>query len=190
MKSLESLFWGAIAALGALVLELVLASILISPAADMRPAILGATSLSWIVLAAAAIEESFKYLIISRRIAVSCTGRSCIINSLLCGLGFGALELTLFFSGNLSFGATSFQIWSLPLLHMLTSAYIGYRIIVKKSRSFVVILTIIAPATLIHAAFNIFIREQSYQAFAAAFLLFLAAWITWVFFRIKRVLAH
>ncbi|HMN19683.1 MAG TPA: PrsW family glutamic-type intramembrane protease [Candidatus Moranbacteria bacterium] len=192
MKQLESLFWGAIAALGALFLELILANISLFSTANMRQSILGAVSLPAVVLGAALIEESFKYLIISRRISLFSLGRSHITNALLCGAGFATVELLLSSLGNSLSQASAFQIFSLAALHMLTSAYLGYRIATKPLRSPFSVLQILALATLFHTVFNMLISlpEDTATTATALLLSLLALRTAWDLLRIKRVLAH
>jgi hypothetical protein len=159
MRQFESFFWGIIAALGALFVQLMIFIGFMTfnnPAANTSFSAL--YLLPQFIILSALIEESFKYLIIAKRIELYSLEKSYVVNSLLVGLGFAATELWL-----LSSQATlpSPQILSeLAIIHIGTAGLIGYLVATKNPKKFSTFLGAITLVTFFHAGYNFLIQKR------------------------------
>lgn len=161
MRQLESFFWGIIAALGALVIELI---VYIGFSVSNDPT--GSVSFAQFfliprfILIGAAIEEIFKYIIISKRIDMLSMRRSYIFNSFLVGLGFFSVELGLIMlTGNLP---QSNILGEIAILHIGTAGIIGYIIATKNPKKISTFLQAVILATLLHGTYNLLILKRTF----------------------------
>lgn len=190
-NALESIFWGIIAALGALVVELIFFigfSIYVNPIAEI--------SLSQFfvipqyILIAVCIEEIFKYIIIAKQIDQFSLEKSYIINSFFVGLGFLGVELALIFISN---GFPPIQsLLEIAIIHIGTTGLIGYFVATGNPKKITTFLLAMFFAIAFHASYNLLLlkREplQNYIVFVILGLLILLN--IWNFFRISRKLAQ
>lgn len=192
MKQLESFFWGILAALGAMVIELVFFlgySFFVDPLGDFSVG--KYYLLPFAMLTVAAIEEIFKFIVISRRIELLSFERSYVINAALAGMGFAAAELFLirwygFFGSNYAHNLVQ-----ISLLHIATASFIGYRIAVKNHRKYAVVAFTVLTATLMHFIYNFLEAFQGeYFSFAATTYIAIIVCISIInLFKIKTKLA-
>lgn len=158
MRQLESFFWGIIAAIGALFIELVIFSV---ASAVLPQAAVSFNFLSFLpisIIAFAFIEEVFKYVIISQRVETYSFQLSFVFNSLCVGLGFAASELLLLKStGNLPPFSIAAE---LATIHMGTAGLIGYMVAFRNPRKFSSLLQITVLATVFHASYNLLITQR------------------------------
>lgn len=154
MKQLESIFWGIIAAISALFLEVLISTmvpILSGPEKELATNF--SSPISFILIVSILTEETFKYLVIFNRIEKFSYGRMLIINSFWVGLGFSLVELTLIygkFSVNLNMTFELKEIIGLILIHILTAGIIGYFTAVHKIRKHITFIKAIVAASTIH----------------------------------------
>lgn len=170
MRQLESFFWGIIAALGAIVMELV---IFIIFSATMSSA--GSVSFSQLflmpqfIILAAYIEEIFKYIIIAKKIDTFSFNRSYLLNSFLMGLGFLAIELGI---AEVAGPLPKLNILlEIATIHIGTAGIIGYIVATKNPKKLSTFFQAIIFATFFHAAYNILILERTFVLNYAIFVL-------------------
>ncbi len=146
MKYIESLFWGIIAALGALVLEFLITEVL---QISFPP------SLSFAVIAAG-VEEILKYIVIAKRIKMLFEKKILIIASLLAGLSFAMVEAFLIYE---KIGAEWRRYYpniaGIILLHILTAGIIGYFAATGDAKNWKMPAKALGAAFVIHLAFNL-----------------------------------
>lgn len=192
MKQLESFFWGTIAALGALVIQLV---ILLAAAAVQNPygqalSVAYATT-AWGIVGAAFIEELFKYIVIVKRIEYLSLEKTFIVNSLFVGLGFFSVELALLYLKHVDITQHIQALGEIGIIHLATAGFIGYRIATKNPRKAYTFISTLLLVTAIHSAYNLLVDYRSPLAepliIALLGLLILATCFT--FFRISAKLA-
>lgn len=191
MAQIESIFWGIIAALGALVIELVFfigSSIYLNPSVEISFSQF--FILPQFIIVAAFIEEIFKYIVISKRIDMFSLEKSYIINSFFVGLGFFGVEMGLILiSGELP--AIQFLI-EIAIVHLGTAGLIGYFVAARNPKKVTTFLLAITFAIAFHASYNLLLlkREyvQNYFIFAILGLLILLNIAN--FFRISQKLAQ
>jgi hypothetical protein len=161
MRQIESFFWGIIAALGALFVELlifIVFSVKQLPITDISFSQFFA--LPSFVVAAVVVEEIFKYLIIAKRIDAVSLEKSYIVNSLFVGMGFFAVEFGLiYWNGALP---TSQKILELALIHMGTCGIMGSYIALKNPRKIGTFLQAIIVASFFHAAYNFLVQQRGF----------------------------
>jgi hypothetical protein len=160
-KYIESFFWGIIAALGALIVEIIfyiIASFFIDPTGSVL------FSQFFIVpqfiIAAACIEEVLKYIIIFKRFSVLPPGKSKLANALMIGLGFFLSELVLILVTRIS-PAPQFLI-EIAIIHVGTAGLIGSILILKNYQKIATFLYTITVAVAFHAIYNILSLERTY----------------------------
>lgn len=146
MKYIEVIFWGIIAALGALVLEFLTMEVL----QISLPA-----SLSFAVIAAG-VEEALKYMVIVKRIKMLFEKKFLILASLLAGLSFAMVETFLIYEKI----GTEWQkyypnIAGIILLHVLTAAIIGYFAATGDTKNWKMPVKTLGATFIIHLAFNL-----------------------------------
>ena len=190
MAQIESIFWGIIAALGALVIELIffiVGSVYFNPSGEMSFSQF--FILPQFIIIAACIEELFKYIVISKRIDMLSLEKSYLVNSLLAGLGFFGVEIAFILMGNnrpeVRFLA------EIAIIHIGNAGLIGYFVATKNPKKIMTFLQALFFALLFHASYNLLVLErgpiQNYIIFA---LLGLLAIINIAnFFRISHKLA-
>lgn len=179
MKQIESFFWGIIAAFGALFIELFITIPLdLSPKYFENISYENYLALPGIIIAAALIEETFKYLIITRKIRLISNSKSFILNCVLVGVGFFATEFTFMLFKDTNVIDNIADIIKILIIHIATAMAIGYLIITQKK---LILLKCTALATIIHATFNLFIRNNSPLAnYLIFFLLVLIVFMTFL----------
>ncbi|KKQ79767.1 MAG: hypothetical protein UT03_C0042G0008 [Candidatus Moranbacteria bacterium GW2011_GWD2_38_7] len=161
MRQIESFFWGIIAALGALFVQLlVFIGFSFFSNSQTEFTFSQLFILPQFVIAAAFIEETFRYLIISKVVEMYSLSKSFIINSLFVGLGFAATEfLLLETSGNLP----NNQILSeLAIVHIGISGIIGYLVAVKNPQRVWTFIYVVTLATILHSSYNFLIQKREF----------------------------
>lgn len=165
MKQIESIFWGIIAAIGALFLGILISTlvpILSGPGKELSMDF--SSPLNYVLIISVLTEEVFKYLVIAHRIEKFSYGRSLIINSLLAGLGFSLVELALIygkFSPNLNLSFKLTEIIGLVLIHILTAGIIGYFVAIREAGKCATFIKAAAVAFIIHFFYNTLIIWQN-----------------------------
>lgn len=160
MRQLESFFWGIIAALGAIVIELIIFIIFSTTMSS-------ASSVSFsqlfimpqFIILAACIEEIFKYIIIAKKIDTFSFNRTYLLNSFLIGLGFLFIELGL---ASMSNPLPNLNILTeIAIIHIGTAGIIGYVVATKNPKKVSTFFQAIIFATFFHAAYNLLILERT-----------------------------
>lgn len=155
MKYLEVIFWGIIAALGALVLEFLIMSAIGGSALGGVFQISLPASLSFAVIAAGA-EETLKYLVIAKRIKMLFEKKFLILASLLAGLGFAIAETFLIYEKiGVEWQKFYPNIAGTILLHILTAGIIGYFAAAGDVKNWKTPVKALGMAFIIHLAFNL-----------------------------------
>jgi hypothetical protein len=160
MKQIEAFFWGIPAALGALFIQIILivgVSILSVPSLKMEETFLTTTLLG--IILAAVLEETFKYLVIAKKIDAISLEFSYLPNSILFGIGFFITEMSVGYLNNYS---KLSQAEIIPLLgilsiHLITVQVIAFRIATKNPNKLNTIISTIFLATILHTIYNFFI---------------------------------
>ncbi|EKE25570.1 MAG: hypothetical protein ACD_5C00114G0003 [uncultured bacterium] len=191
MKQIESFFWGIVAALGALFLQLIIfigSSILFEGNKEIS---FDAISLiPAFIISFAFIEEIFKYIVISKMVESYSLHRSFIVNSLFIGLGFAFTEFLLLSSvGNLPDRKILAE---LATVHIGTSGLIGYLIAIKNPNKIKTFIWITFLATFFHAGYNSLITQREFvqNYMILALLAFLVFYNILNLFRIESKLAQ
>ncbi|GBE16490.1 hypothetical protein BMS3Abin15_00307 [bacterium BMS3Abin15] len=170
MRQIESLFLGIIAALGAVVLELIVL-VIISIFADYETALTSESLFSlnampktlsafhYLLLTSAVIEESLKYVMIVKRVEVFSLDRKIILNSFLVGLGFALVEVVLIY-GKISSGSAEFfyqNIAEIILIHVSTAGIIGYFIATRNPKKIRTFIKPVAIVVFFHLLYNLLV---------------------------------
>ena len=160
MKLFESFFWGFIAALGALILEIT-SYIIISPFVDPK----GTVPFSEffitpkLILVAACIEEISKYVIIAKRFNVLTIDKIKLGNALSIGAGFFLFELMLILSTRVS-PSPQFLI-EIAIIHIGTAGLIGGFLAIKNIRKIAAFAYAMALSLTLHSAYNILLLDRN-----------------------------
>jgi RsiW-degrading membrane proteinase PrsW (M82 family) len=130
MKNLiQSFFWGIIAALTALFIELVFVSF-----TDPGNLEKGTNTFLIIIIASVFIEEIIKYIVAYKQIFLLETGRKAIINGWFAGIGFSLVEIIIskqkIANENLLFD--QFDLYRTGLFHILVFGFFAYRSQINK----------------------------------------------------------
>lgn len=159
---MESFFWGIIAALGALIIQLILYISFSTYAFPMEksPSFSQFFTIPFFVIAGVLIEESFKYLIISKRIEMFSQERFYIINSILMGLGFFATELSLIYLSNPALQIRN--ITEILIIHVGTAGLIGYLVATKNPKKFSTFLFALLITASFHVAYNFSVMQRNF----------------------------
>ncbi len=163
MRQIESFFWGIIAALAALFVQLLVyigLSAQESSAFDVPFEQFYAAPLLLVV--AALIEECFKYLMISKRVELVSLGKTYVFNAFLVGLGFFSTELALI---NLSYGEMLpvYNLAEIAIIHLGTAGIMGYIVGTSNPSKFSTFLRSIIPTIAIHTAYNLLIINRGFM---------------------------
>lgn len=191
MKQIESFFWGIVAALGALFLQLIIfigSSIFLEGKQEVSFETIALVPA--FIISFAFIEELFKYIIISKVVESYSLHRSFIINSLLVGMGFAFTEFLLLSSvGNLPDRKI---LTELATVHIGTSGLIGYLVAIKNPKKISTLIWVTFAATFFHAGYNTLITKREFvQNYLIMFLLaFLVFYNILNLLRIKSKLAQ
>lgn len=191
MKQIESFFWGIVAALGALFLQLIIfiaSSIFFEGRKEISFETI--TLIPAFIISFAYIEELFKYIIISKVVESYSLHRSFIVNSWIVGVGFAFTEFLLLTSvGNLPDRKILME---LATVHIGTSGLIGYLVAIKNPNKVNTLIWVTFIATLFHAGYNALITKREFvQNYLIMFLLaFLVFYNILNLLRIKSKLAQ
>lgn len=155
MTHLKLFFFGIIAALGAMVIELVLKNIL-STEVSLANNFFNIITPSLILFAL--VEEIFKFIVINKAVSLLKGPKNAFLGAFLIGLGFSLTEIYLAFSNNL-FEQSNYLLAILGILivHISTSLIFGYFSFKKSPLSKTIFAVIIISATLLHLLYNIFV---------------------------------
>ena len=160
MHQLESIFWGILAGLSAIFIELMLFatfSLFANPGGEIS--MTKFFTLPFFVIAIAFVEEFCKYTVIATRIEKFSLKWSYFLNSLLVGLGFLAVELGLILEvGNIPSAALFSE---LAIIHLGTAAIIGYVITFNNPKKISTFFLAVFPALVFHASYNILSLGQN-----------------------------
>lgn len=194
MRYLESFFWGIIAALSALVFELVILNVLqiFSFPANVLNIQLFFSSVTFIAIAALT-EEVLKYLVIVKKIESFFIERKILFGSLLVGLSFSIIEALLIYAQIGPEWKTYYRyIIEIAILHISTAGIIGYFITVGSPRRIKTSVKAVTFAASVHFIFNLLALHRSYFFNYLIFLLllFLVAINTFNIIRIRKKLAE
>lgn len=191
MRQFESLFWGAVAALGALVFEMLTYILLNLKPQNASDDISAFLALPQILIFAVIIEESFKYLIIAKRIEYLSQEKTYIINSLLVGVGFFAVELAMMHSQGIDLSANLISLLEILIVHATTAGIIGYRIAIGNPGKISNYLSTIALVSIVHGGYNFLVQNRTYfvQYLIISLLIFLIIYTVFNLMRISKQLA-
>ncbi|EKE20387.1 MAG: hypothetical protein ACD_8C00007G0003 [uncultured bacterium] len=162
MKNIiESFFLGIIAALGALIVELVffIAFSFYSNSAVSLSFFQLFTIPKFIVLGAV-IEELLKYIVISKRLETFSLGRLLMLNSFFVGLGFFATETCLSYFSN-SVPPSNLLI-ELAIVHIGTAGFIGYIVASRNPKKISTFILTIFLASIFHVGYNLLILDRTF----------------------------
>jgi len=170
MKQLESFFWGIIAALGALVIELIV-FIFFSGLTNQPTNFSFATlfAIPQFIILAACIEEAFKYIVISKRIELLSLRRSYLINSFFVGLGFFGIELGM--AAMTSSLPEAKLLAEIAIIHLGTAGIIGYIVATRNPKKISTFLIALLAATFFHSAYNLLIMNRAFVINYAIFIM-------------------
>lgn len=176
MKKIELFFWGILAALGALLVEVLIAFGL---AAYQHQ---GATldfeffngSLALLVIFVL-IEELFKYFIIAKKIEALSLGRSFIFNSLLMGAGFALTEIGLIVlqSGGLTSDYSA--LGRIAVVHIATAGIMGYSFALGNPKRVSTAFRALLIPSVLHLAYNLLAFKGDNFAYTDQLVVFLLA---------------
>lgn len=191
MKQIESFFLGMLAAMFALVLEVGLLIFVgtYSPSKELNFDYF--SSLNYLIILAAFIEEGAKYIVIAKRVGFISYGKSVITNSMIAGLGFAAVEGALIYSQKIPMNTGYSQgLIQIALLHILTAGIIGYFIATRNPKKISTLAKAVGFASAGHLAFNaLAIYQNSYTNFFSLILLGILAVVNfWNFKNIDQYL--
>ena len=191
MRQLESFFWGIIASLGALIVELIVFigfSISTDPTANISFSQL--FLVPQFIIIGACIEEIFKYIIISKRIEMLSMQRSYIVNSFLVGLGFFSIELGLILTNGIALQIRPLS--EIAIIHIGTAGLIGYIVATKNPKKVGTFIYAMIFAAFFHSTYNLLILKRTfiidYAIFALLAMLILINIVN--FIRINNKLAQ
>lgn len=146
MKALEFFLVGAFAAIGALLLEIII---------DSLGYQFGVLDWDLSFLAAfALIEELAKFIVIRKKIDFSISLKTAFANCFWIGLGFGFLELgILLLNENTLYAGNTQAIMTVILVHVITTLLICLTLAKLKFNGYYAVLAVV-PALIVHLAFN------------------------------------
>lgn len=177
MKQLELIFWGILAAMGALFVELIALFLL---ATYQNPT--GTDSFEIftaslpIIFFFVLIEEFFKFSIIARKVEPMSLNNDFIWNSFLVGLGFALTEIIMIYLQDPDLKTPFLSIFRIALIHISTAGIMGYLLALKNLHKISTIFVCIFNATFWHLIYNVltFKTDQlnySNQAIATVLIL-------------------
>ncbi|OGI16784.1 MAG: hypothetical protein A3J63_03365 [Candidatus Moranbacteria bacterium RIFCSPHIGHO2_02_FULL_40_12b] len=176
MKQIESLFLGIIAATGALIAEVFLMIIILAVFGAGKKInlddFLNITSVKNSIspylffFLFAFLEESVKYFFIAHKIEKFSLGRMLIINSLILGLGFSIIEISLI-AGSVNKNLISQNyfrqnIAEIFMLHIMTAGLMGYVVVLLNPRKIGTFFAAIIPALFFHLSYNILSQYRNF----------------------------
>lgn len=167
MKQLELFFWGIIAALGALFVELFL---MFATAFYRSPS--GALNLEFsantlpIMIIFVLVEEAFKYLIIAKKIEPLSLEYSFIFNSLLMGTGFATMEMALIAYQDQTVFGNPYGLLKIAIVHVATAGIMGYLTAIRGPRRAAAFCLSLLTAASLHLVYNLLAFNEQDFAFA------------------------
>lgn len=191
MKYFESFFWGMIAALSAIVIQLVFSIIFSTLSGQTSDASYASYfSIPSFVVAVAFIEEFFKYLILKKRIAEISSPKTFLLNVIMMGLGFFAIELALILKNSSTIQLRA--IIEIATLHIGTTMLIGNFVFAESSKKISAAILSLLLATIFHSFYNLFVlQEKIFFDYLNGFLLILLLFFNLkLFFHVDKPLAR
>ncbi|MEI7891042.1 MAG: hypothetical protein WCI36_03665 [bacterium] len=161
MNQIESFFWGIVASLGAIIVEIVF-FIAISSSMSL-PANFSFSNLFFIpqfVIASVIIEESMKYLIIAKRVDDISLERTYLLNSWMVGVGFFFVELGLMLTNGSSIYDKS--LIEIAIIHIGTAGILGYVVAIKNPSKIKTFFQAIFLTSLLHGAYNFLVIKRNF----------------------------
>lgn len=154
MKIINCLFWGAMAASFALVIEIAISAIVSEK--YVTQTVFFSISLFSVILIL--VEEITKFAVMFKLILKKDLKASVFLKSFFFGLGFSFFEIFLNLS-KFGFNSVEYSLFSplfgIFLFHMLTSFYIGYFIAAFRGFRKIVFALIVAFMTFLHLSYNL-----------------------------------
>lgn len=195
MKLLRLFFFGVIAALSALFLELVLVSAMGNAQEMLYVFFVQVTPLLFAVVL---MEEAFKFIFIYKSCSDLRSGfeetadldaipKKIFFASIYIGLGFSFVEILVvsfnFFLGR-SFSQLVLPALGIIAVHIATSATMGYLLARSRSVNPVLILKIFAAAVFLHIFYNLLVIYSAGPLYISLYLLLLVSFFLFMFFKI------
>lgn len=170
----QAFLWGFVAALTAIVVELLLYVVINTTASSQTTGNLGFLKFSPYILLFAFIEELSKFVIIVKVIEpLSHSFRKCIINALLMGSGFGILELFFAYTQDPN-GILSFNSFAIGLLHIGTAGILATMYSRNPKHPIAYSISALVLTTTIHTIFNSLSQEAGTANTTSAIALLIA----------------
>ncbi|EKE15525.1 MAG: hypothetical protein ACD_11C00146G0012 [uncultured bacterium] len=177
---LETFFLGILAALGSLVVVATFETLLtINTFPDAN-----STSVLFLpkfIILAVIIEEFFKFILLRKRMVIFSGRMSLLMGGVFLGLGFSAIEILFLLFRNVILVEIMSNIYNLAILHILTSAILGYFLSIFQKK--LAILAILPPVAL-HLIFNL----TSSKGISAVPALLISSLLFLLFILVKDVL--
>jgi hypothetical protein len=160
MKKIEAFFLGILAALFALVVESIIEILFIPLEVNLKG--VGPYQVSYLsialILAFVLVEEISKLALIQKKIRTMLAEKDILIGSLMLGLGFSFVEISLI---AYKFGSSFFdnylvQSILVAAIHIITAGIMGY-LVSKKPKEKLIPLGTLLYASSIHFAFNLLV---------------------------------
>lgn len=169
---IESFFLGIIAALGALIVELlVFIAFSFYSSTTVSLSFFQLFTIPKFIILGAVIEELLKYIVISKRLETFSLGKSLLLNSFFVGLGFFATEICLsYFSGAMP---PMNLIAELAIVHIGTAGLIGHFISNRNPKKISTFILAMFLASAFHATYNLLILDRTFVLNYAIFALLL-----------------
>ncbi len=153
MNYLKYLFYGILAACGALILEFLFLILFFPDSNSHGENMLASTP---IILGAAFIEECLKYAFIRKVHDETDHKEKILFYSLTLGLGFFLVEFFLNLTGsNFLTKIGNIFLWGVLFLHLSTTGFIGFMFSKFKTKKIIFFLAVFLAAFFIHVSYNL-----------------------------------
>ena len=163
MNQIESFFWGIIAALSALIVEIIFYTIILFFMGKTTASLSQFFTFPEFIAVFAFIEEFFKYIVIFKRIHLPSVKKTGLVDIFSIGFGFFLFESTLIISTK-----TLSSFWPLleiSIVHIGTAILIGSILIIRKTSNVVTNFVYAMAASLFfHVAYN-FLSIDRYSTY-------------------------
>lgn len=162
MKNIiESFFLGIIAALGALIVELlVFIAFSFYSSSDVSLSFFQLFTIPTFIILGAVIEEFLKYTVITKRLEKLSIGKTLVYNSFLVGFGFFATETCLaYFSRSMP---PNNLLVELAIIHLGTAGIIGYVVASRNPKKLSTPVLALFLASFFHATYNLLILNRTF----------------------------
>jgi len=151
MNIINPIFLGIIAALGALVLEIIFSIFISGPLPqNIVPSF-------FMVIASVVIEEAMKLIFIYKKFFQEKLMENIVLNSIFFGFGFSAVEVFFYLSksslSDINVSAV-LPMAGIMLVQTLTSAIAGFILSQKRSGSYAILVSILFLNIIIHFSYN------------------------------------